>query len=125
MSPEVVGRGLERGYLTPDEVRAVAHDGLARLGVDGRRVLVLIPDGTRTMPMPLLFDVLEQAAGARVSPRSTSWSPSARTLRWTTPSSRPCSVAPSSPVVPARSRVFNHHWDDPASFATLGTIPAA
>jgi len=22
-------------------------------------------------------------------------------------------------------RVFNHRWDDPAAFATLGTIPAA
>ena len=35
-----------------------------RLPLDGRRVLVLIPDGTRTMPMPLLFDVLDEARGA-------------------------------------------------------------
>jgi len=48
--------------------------------LDGRACWVLIPDGTRTMPMPLLFDVLDEAVG-RGRPRSTSWSPSARTRR--------------------------------------------
>ena len=27
-------------------------------------------------------------------------------------------------AAPAQRRIFNHRWDDPASFATLGTIPA-
>jgi len=61
----VVGRGVETGFLTPDEVRRIAREGLAQLPLDGKRVLVLIPDGTRTMPMPLLFDVLEQALAPR------------------------------------------------------------
>ena len=27
-------------------------------------------------------------------------------------------------AAPGERRIFNHRWDDPASFATLGTIPA-
>ena len=52
--------------LTPEEVRALAAQGIAGLDLDGRRVLVLIPDGTRSMPMALLFDVLERSLGPRV-----------------------------------------------------------
>ena len=55
-----VGKGVVSGYLPAEEVSRVAAEGLARLPVDGKRVLVLIPDGTRTMPMPLMFDTLTQ-----------------------------------------------------------------
>ena len=63
----VVGRGRDQGYLGFAEVQAVAREGLARLPLDGRRVLVLIPDGTRTMPMPGLFQVLDEAVGPRAA----------------------------------------------------------
>ena len=63
----VVGRGVADGYLPDEEIARIAREGLARLPVDGRRVLVLIPDGTRTMPMPLMFDILERELGPRVA----------------------------------------------------------
>ncbi len=63
----MVGRGLAEGCLTPEEFLAIAGEGLGRLSVGGQRVLVLIPDGTRTMPMPLAFDVLEHVLGPRVA----------------------------------------------------------
>ena len=58
--------------LTPEQVRVQAAQGLVGLDLDGRRVLVLIADGTRSMPMALLFDVLE---------RSLAWWLWVRTLR--------------------------------------------
>jgi len=119
----VVGRGLDTGFLSPEEVRQLAREGLAQLPLDGRRVLVLIPDGTRTMPMPLLFDVLDEAVGPR-----------ARALDFLVAlgTHAPMSDAQLTqlvgrPVHEGRAgerRVFNHRWDDPASFATLGTIGA-
>ncbi len=120
---EVVGRGLEQGYLTPDEVRTLASDGLGRRPVDGRRVLVLIPDGTRTMPMPLLFEILERALGPRAAALDF------LVALGTHPAMDDAQLATllGRPVVAGRAgrhRVFNHHWDDPASFVTLGTIPA-
>ena len=123
LAERVVGRGLDTGFLPEAEVRQVAREGLAQLPLDGKRVLVLIPDGTRTMPMPLLFDVLEQA----VAPR-------ARALDFLVAlgTHAPLSDAQLSKLVgrsvsdgrAGERRIFNHRWDDPASFATLGTIPA-
>ena len=62
-----VGRGLVEGCLTSEEAARLATEGLGRLPLDGRRVLVLIPDGTRTMPMPLMFETIERALGTRVA----------------------------------------------------------
>ena len=63
----VVGRGVADGYLPDEEIARIAREGLARLPVDGRRVLVLIPDGTRTMPMPAMFETIERELGPRVA----------------------------------------------------------
>ena len=62
----VIGHGVVEGYLSDAEIARLAREGLARLPLDGRRVLVLIPDGTRTMPMPLMFETLERELGPRV-----------------------------------------------------------
>src|SRR5688572_601305 len=63
----VVGTGVLSGYLPIDDVTRIVNEGLARATVDGKRVLVLIPDGTRTMPMSLMVDILEQTLLPRVA----------------------------------------------------------
>src|SRR5215831_18444385 len=64
-------RIAESGFLTDDQVAAGVSEGLAALPVDGRRVLVIIPDGTRTMPMPVFFDLIDRELGPRV--RALDW----------------------------------------------------
>jgi nickel-dependent lactate racemase len=119
----VVGRGVERGFLPFKDVQAIAREGLARLPLDGRRVLVLIPDATRTMPMPGLFAVLDEALGQRAAALDF------LVALGTHPplSDAQLSTLVGRPVVDGRAgdrRVLNHRWDDPLAFATLGTIPA-
>jgi nickel-dependent lactate racemase len=120
----VVGRGLDTGYLGLADWQAIARDGLARLPLEGRRVLVLIPDGTRTMPMAGLFTVIDEAVGPRAA---------ALDFLVALGTHAPMSDAQLSQLVGRQvangqagaRRIFNHRWDDPASFVTLGTIPAA
>ncbi|MHB1295810.1 MAG: lactate racemase domain-containing protein [Anaerolineae bacterium] len=56
----VTGKGYRDRLLEEAEVRAVFHDGLTQLGLRGKRVLVIIPDGTRSLPMPLCFRLLTE-----------------------------------------------------------------
>jgi nickel-dependent lactate racemase len=119
----VVGHGLDDGYLSEQQVQAIAAGGLAQLPVDGLRVLVLIPDGTRTMPMPLLFGILEQELGPRVQ------SLDFLVALGTHP---PMSDLQLSRLVGrgvagglcGKRHIFNHRWDEPSAFAKLGEISA-
>jgi nickel-dependent lactate racemase len=119
----VIGHGLDDGYLSEDQIHAIVASGLAQLPVDGLRVLVLIPDGTRTMPMPLLFGILERELGSRV--RSLDFLVALGTHP-------PMSDAQLSRLVGrdvvegrcGKHRVFNHRWDSPTAFAKLGEISA-
>jgi lactate racemase len=118
-----IGQGVPGRQLSPAEGRSIVASGLASLDLAGRRLLVIVPDGTRTMPLPLMVDAIEAAAGPRVA---------ALDYLVALGTHQPMTDAQLSrlfgrPVENGafgRSRVFNHHWEDPATFATLGTIPA-
>lgn len=123
LSNIVIGGGCEDGCLTEGRVAEIVIAGLAALPVDGQRVLVLIPDGTRSMPMPMLFGILEQHLGPRTA---------AMDFLVALGTHPPMSEAQLSKLVGrpvsngcvGRSRIHNHSWDQPDSFAHLGTISA-
>ena len=118
-----VGQGVDEGYLTPDQIAAVARDGFGALPVDGQRLLVIIPDGTRTMPMPLLFTLIEQ----HLSPRVAALDFLVALGTHTPMNDAQLSTLVGRPVAGGQTgaiRIFNHRWDDPAAFAALGVIPA-
>jgi len=120
---ESVGRAVTEGYLSPEELNAIASEGLGALPVDGRRVLIIIPDGTRTMPMPLLFSLLERELGPRVAALDYLVALGTHTPM----NDAQLSAHVGTRVVNGRAgarNIFNHRWDDPGSYAHLGTIPA-
>ncbi len=59
-----VGKSAVDRVLSHDEVRQIVAQAAASLNLKGKRVLTLIPDGTRTMPMPLMFQLLQEEIGA-------------------------------------------------------------
>ena len=61
------GKGSPDRNLTDEETSAMVSEALGALPVDGKRVLVIIPDGTRTMPMPFMFGAFEQFLAPRLS----------------------------------------------------------
>ena len=119
----VVGQGVAEGYLPGDEIARLAREGLARLPVDGKRVLVLIPDGTRTMPMPLMFETLERELGPRVAALDFLVALGTHTPMSDEQLGRHLGRAVAGGQAGDR-RIFNHRWDDPATFVKIGEIPA-
>jgi nickel-dependent lactate racemase len=120
----VIGEGFSDRYLTAAEVRAIVGEAAASLAVDAKRVLVIIPDGTRTMPMPTFFALFEELLGPRVA--ALDYLVALGTHQPMTDTQ--LSKLVGRPVVngrAGRSHVFNHEWADPANLRTIGVIPAA
>ncbi len=122
----VSGAGDHGGVLDDDAIAAILRDGLARGDLAGQRVLLIVPDGTRTAPMSRMFALIHAALrelGARCdvlialgTHQPMDAGQIARLLGDGDPhwQSRYPDVS-----------VENHAWWDPASFSTLGHIPAA
>jgi lactate racemase len=120
----VIGKGSASEYLSEAQASSIVAEGAASIPIEGKRVLILIPDGTRTMPMPMMFRIFQKVLKPRV-----------KTMDYlvalgTHPpmSDAQLSKLVGQPVVngvAGESHIFNHHWNDPATFVRLGTIPGA
>lgn len=118
-----IGKNAADGVLAHDEARQIVAQAAGELQVTGKRVLTIIPDGTRTMPMPLMFQLLEAEIGARAAACDYLVALGTHPLMSETQLTRLMGC----PVVNGacgRAHVFNHRWDLPGTFADLGTIPA-
>ena len=110
--------GADR-VLSDVEAADFIGEQLAGLDADGRSVCVLVPDGTRVCPMPLLVGAVHRALHGRVSKLTvlvalgTHGAMSEAALVDHLGGPYPSTV------------VRNHEWWDPATFAHLGTIPSA
>lgn len=121
--PSVSGLGLEEGCLSDRQVQEIAEGGLARLRVDDARVLVLIPDGTRSMPMPRLFDIIESELGPRARALDFLVALGTHSLMSDEQLSRLVGRHVEREKA-GRRRVLNHHWESAEAFAHLGEISA-
>jgi len=120
----VIGQGDTTRFLSDADVRRIVAEGFASAAIDGKRLLVLIPDATRTMPMALMFEALAETLG----PRAAALDYLVALGTHQPMSDDQLSRLIGRPVADGRagsSRVFNHRWDLDGTFVTLGTIPAA
>ncbi len=113
----------EQGYLSPSELHAFVQEACATMALDGRKVLFIIPDQTRSMPMPLLFRALHDALHGRVKqmdylialgthPPMTD--EMIRTLLGISAEERAGKYGDVG--------IFNHEWQNPEALAHVGTI---
>jgi nickel-dependent lactate racemase len=119
----VIGKGLKDGYLIKKEVREIIGDGLNTLALDGMRLLIIIPDSTRTMPMPILFDLFEELLHHRV--KKLDYLVALGTHQPLNDSQLSTMVG--KQVVNGKVgniQIFNHEWHKPETFVHIGTIPA-
>src|SRR6266581_223643 len=125
----VLGKGSTTATLTTEDVQELLasadEEFLVGAGLDpaGKRVLVIIPDGTRTAPIPLMFRLLYEQLGRRVAqldylialgthPHMSQ--EAIDHLVGTTAAER----AERYPNV----RIFNHEWHNPQMLQTIGVI---
>src|SRR5256714_9513494 len=149
----VLGKGSTTATLTTEDVQELLasadEEFLVGAGLDpaNKRVLVIIPDGTRTAPIPLMFRLLYEQFGQRVAqldylialgthppmlqeaidhlvgvtavPRSGEEGYTIKTLHIDhLVGTTAAERAERYPNV----RIFNHDWHDPQMLTTIGVI---
>lgn len=109
--------------LSRDEVHQRVARIASELQINRKRVLTIIPDGTRTMPMPLMFELFQEEIGTRAAASDY------LVALGTHPTMSDAQLTRhigSSVVggVAGNARILNHRWDLPSTFVELGTILA-
>jgi lactate racemase len=117
------GKGSTTGTLTVEDVRELLAQASDTLSIDGKRVLVIIPDGTRSAPIPLMFRLLYEQLGRRVACLDY------LIALGTHP---PMSAEAIDKLVGLTERereqeypnvhIFNHNWSQADMLQTIGTI---
>jgi len=109
--------------LTHDDIRQLVAQAAAGLSLRDKRVLVIIPDGTRTMPMPLMFGLLQEEIGKQSSACDYLVALGTHPLMNEAQLSRLLGQPVANGSCGA-ARIFNHHWERPETFIEIGEIPA-
>lgn len=117
----IIGAGFQDRHLGKDEIRKFVWEGLDSLAVEGKRVLVLIPDSTRTMPTALLFDLLEESLARRVRQLDYLVALGTHRLMDEDQLSRLVGRQVRNGMV-GDTHVFNHEWHEPMSFTQVGML---
>lgn len=117
------GRGYDNAFLSEDDVRGLMAVALTDARLSGKRVVVIIPDGTRSAPIPLMFRLFYELLGETAAAldflialgthQAMSEEAIARLVGAT---------AAERAAKYSRARIFNHRWDLPETFTSLGQI---
>jgi lactate racemase len=119
-----IGRGSESQNLSRDQVCEIIEAAVDRLQLRGKRVLTIIPDGTRTMPMPLMFGLLQEAM-SRQRAEASDYVIALGTHRAMDEAQLSAHIG--QPVVRGKcgaAHINNHRWDLPETFVRIGSISA-
>ena len=119
----VHGKGSPDVLLTESEIEDVCREAFAAKHLDGKKVLFILPDHSRSAPIDVMFRIVYKLLADRVElldflialgthPPMTDEMINNRV--GITQEERSTRYA--------RARFFNHGWDDPDQLVTIGTI---
>jgi nickel-dependent lactate racemase len=111
----------ETECLSGEEVKEISESALSELNFKGKKVLAIIPDNTRTAPLPLFYQLFSNFIGKR-----------AKSLEFLIALGTHPALSEEeidhllgrNPEERKNHRVFNHHWDDPKQLREIGKISA-
>ena len=111
--------------LSDEQVSAFVAESLAGADLDGRSVCVVVPDGTRSCPLPLLLKAVHGALVGRVSRLTVLVALGTHAAMGEAELARHVGypVGGLAAAYPGME-VHNHQWWDPEALVSLGTIPA-
>ncbi len=118
---DVIGQGQPDAALCDDEVRRIIAAAGEAMRPDAKRVLVIIPDHTRTCPLPLIVRELHSAIASRAAALDFLIALGTHPPLSASGIDELLGIAPGQreKVLPA-TRVFNHEWKNPEMLQKVG-----
>jgi nickel-dependent lactate racemase len=111
--------------ITNEQAESIIASGLERIDAKGKRLLVIIPDTTRTAPVGMIVKIIHKIFSGHVVKMDLLVA-----LGTHQPLSRSAMLRHLDMSEEEYTRdysdmeYFNHAWDDPSSLADIGVIPA-
>ncbi|HEY9076998.1 MAG TPA: lactate racemase domain-containing protein [Anaerolineaceae bacterium] len=121
----LLGKGYTDRFLSESEVRDVLADTFKSWELTGQKVLVIIPDGTRTAPVGLFFRLIHEFLSGKA--KKLDFLIALGTHQPMGEEAVNKLLSTTTEELRTRYKdvaVFNHHWENPENFVTLGTITA-
>ena len=119
----MTGAGFIDRDLTVGEVRTILTEAFDREAFEGKKILMVIPDNTRTAPIGMMFREIAALLQRRVKQLDVLVALGTHPPMSDNAIDQRLEMAPGErqsqyPTI----RVFNHQWKDPSQLATIGTI---
>ena len=121
----ICSKGTKQGFLTDDDVRGLVGKTFDEVNVDGKRVLAIIPDATRTAPLGLFFRAINDEIRKRTKKLDYI------IALGTHPAMSEAQIDALLGFEAGRRKeaypdvdVFNHVWNDPAHLKNVGVLTA-
>ena len=121
--PQITGLGHEHRLMTEEEIRRTVLRGLQEIYAAGRRILVIIPDHTRSAPLGPIFRLIYEALADKAA--ALDYLMALGTHPPMTEEAIYRRVEITADEHQARFpkvRFFNHLWRDPDALAELGKL---
>jgi nickel-dependent lactate racemase len=121
-----IGKGYTNQTLREAEVREIVAQAFDAHDMTGKRVLLIVPDSTRSAPLSMMFRVFFDALADKVAAldylialgtHMVMGEPQINALFGLSPEERATTYA--------KVNIYNHEWDKPETFKHIGTILAA
>jgi lactate racemase len=121
----VIGKGYEQGLIPDHEIKDIVARVLDNAHLDGKKVLVLTPDSTRTAPVGKFFRLFHEFLGGKVKQLDFLVALGTHQAMNDEQINKLFDLTSQERTTTyAKTNIFNHLWDKPETFKTIGTITA-
>ena len=119
----VTGKGNKESVLTDTEVYNICEQAFADRQFDGKKILAIIPDHSRSGPIDVMFRTVYKLLAARVELLDFIIAVGTHPPLSDQSINKRVGISQDDRMSKyQKARFFNHHWNDPNQIESIGTI---
>jgi nickel-dependent lactate racemase len=119
----MIGQGFHDKLLSEGDIDRLTESALTKTDLSGKRVLIIIPDSTRTAPIPLMFRLFHRHLSRNVAALDYLIALGTHRIMSEDAINNLVGITAAERAGKySNIKILNHRWDIPESFVTLGRI---